>query len=526
MPTIAQLSQRNPSVDVDELADLRALYSGGKAFRRRLGTFLPKRPHEPSSFYEIRSREAVYRNYIAPIIDHFSSMLFMSRPVAVAKDEDGEPVTDTDEFYNRFRDDCDRSGEDVDAVLKSILTDAMVVRHGWVRLHHASDDGPEPQTRAEFEARSLGDCWLQTVRHEDVLDWDLDESGRLAWVLTHRIEARRGSLSEGHETIIETWEHLLPDVADTYRIQYKRGEKPAPETDVPRVASVPHRFGAVPMVCMALHEGLWIAHRLESPQLAHFRLSNAQQWGMFMTCYAQPVYKLRDMDNIPTMGANWGIMIGAEESVEWIAPPSSPYEALGRAITEHKDELFRIAQNLALGVENNAASVGRSAESKMADAQATKVALIAYSRVVKETMERIYDLVSAARGDDYEWSIEGLDDFAAADIGSLVDVLGAVETSGGIPSKTFNVEMKSRIAEALLPDVSQQTKQMIRNEIRAGVDDEETREEQLIEIARGIGAGAEGRPEEDRRGGSAVAPPPPPQRRPGFARGQVGGRAS
>ena len=477
MPTLKQLTQRHPSVDSFELGNLRALYAGGKEFKARVTTFLPQRPHEPPSFYTTRCKEAVYRNYVAPTIDYFNALLFSSRPRAELKTEEGAPV-EIDEYYNHFREDADHAGSDVDAVFKAALTDAMVCRCSWIRLRHPvgkqKPDEAESKSRADFERSGIGDAWISQLSADDVLDWEVDSDGNLTWALQYSRKASRDSLTDDRRVIVERWEHLLPDRVDVYETKYRDGERPSADDSIPLVSSSPHRFGAVPLVPLDLPIGLWVLSRLETPQLAHFRLTNAQQWGLFATCYAQPLFKLKDNDHPPTMGAGYGIVIGAEEDMEWVAPPSTPYEALGNAISEHKDEIFRIAQNMALGVENNAAAIGRTAESKAADAQATRVVLLAYSRIVKEAIERVYDLISRLRGDDYEWSIEGLDDFAATDIGALVDVLEKVEKAGGIPSPTFNVAMKSRVAESLLPDMDQATKAKVAEEITAGIAKAET----------------------------------------------------
>jgi hypothetical protein len=95
MPTIKQLNQTHPSLDVDAIERLRALYEGGHEFREKLDTFLPKRHAEPVARYALRKQEAVYRNYVGPIIDFFTSLLFTARPEAVAKRK-GADTAETD----------------------------------------------------------------------------------------------------------------------------------------------------------------------------------------------------------------------------------------------------------------------------------------------------------------------------------------------------------------------------------------------------------------------------------------------
>jgi hypothetical protein len=198
-----------------------------------------------------------------------------------------------------------------------------------------------------------------------------------------------------------------------------------------------------------------------------------------------PVIKVKDPQGFrETMGAGYGFYIHPDEDIEWTAPDAAPFDALGKEIKSHKDEIYRIAQTMALGVENNAAAVGRSSESKAADQESTRVVMLAYARVAKETIERIYDLIGRARGDDYVWAVDGLDDFAADDLSGMVEVLQMVQDSGGIPSKTFNVEVKSRLAESLLQDLSEEHKATIRKEIEEGTEDQSTEARQAREKQR------------------------------------------
>ncbi len=511
MPTYAQLNQRHPSCDPDELRRLNALYKGGAEFKALLSEFLPQRNAEPEARYSLRCKEAHYRNYIGPIVDYFTSMLFSTRPVMGAKDGKGTAVTEPDQFYASLQDDCDRNGRDVDALFKAQLTEAMVSRCAWVRVNAPDDGGAEPESLADFESRKLGQCWLSPVSHADVFDWERDDSGALEWIIIHKSESKRANVAAGRDSVVETWEVLYADRVDTYAIKYDRKKKPGPTQEVPLTDSRPHPFGRVPLVPIALPVGLHVASRLETPQVAHFRMSNAQTWGMSTTCYAQPVFNLMDRDTPPTMGAGYGIFLGPEEKMDWAAPPSGHFSALAEEVKSQKDEIFRIAHQMALGVENNAAAVGRSGESKQQDALSTRVVLLAFSRIVKEAIEVCWDLISKQRGDDLVWSVEGLDDFAAADIMGMLDALEKVDKIGGVPSETFNAEMKSRIAEALLPDIPQKQKATIRKEIEEGVKKQAEEESELAAMTKDLQK-MQLEPKPGQEPGAAKKPPFPPKK--------------
>lgn len=471
MPTIQQLNHRRAGCDPAETRRLRALYEGGRLFKAHLDEFLPQRPMESPDRHTLRKQEAVYRNYLGPIIDFFTSLLFTSKPVAKAK-VGKDVVEEPGDYYEAFRKDCDRGGTDIDALFKRLLTDALVAGVSWVRIGHPVAES-DPRNLAEFERSGIGDSWIRQVDNEDVLDWDYDDSGVLEWAVVHSAKSKRISLSDTSNWITETWEHFLPDRIEIYRISYAQNKRPEANTEVPLVETIPHRYGVVPLYRVELPPGLWVANRLETPQLGHFRLSNAQTWGMTATCYAMSVVKVNDPERFKqTMGAGYGFMIKPDEDVEWTAPPIGPFEALGTEIKAHKDEIYRIVSSLAMGVDNNAAAVGRSAESKQSDAEATRVVLLAYARVIKEAIERIYDTISRARGDKYTWTISGLDDFAAKDLSGLVDVLEKIDKFGGVPSRTFQIQMMRRLTESMLPDLDEKTKQTIRDELESGIADQ------------------------------------------------------
>jgi hypothetical protein len=193
---------------------------------------------------------------------------------------------------------------------------------------------------------------------------------------------------------------------------------------------------------------------------------------MSQTCYAMTVFKLKDPEQPPAFGAGRGIMMGTDEDVAWLAPPATPFDSIDVETKSQKDEIFRLAHQMALGVENNAAAVGRSAESKIEDAQSTRVVMLAFARVVKETMARTYNAIERVRQDGYTWKIGGLDDFSSADLLGLVAVMGKVESEiGKVPSKTFRSLMFQRLAEGLLPDLDEATKVKIKDEIASGTVD-------------------------------------------------------
>lgn len=474
MPTYGHLNQTNPAVDRNRNDELRALYEGGRRIESMFGTFLPRRPREREERYAVRLKDAEYRNYVGPIADFFAAMLFVSRPIIKAKRGDKE--AELAPYWNELREDCDGGGTDIDAFFKDVLLDAMQTKTGWLRVRAPDSNGDDPADMAEFEQRKLGECWLEDVEDFGVLDWDTADDGRLIWAITHEKSAKRTSLSSGRDTITETWEYLTAEAVEVYQITYQRDRAPRPEDEVPLIAGpLPHKFGSVPLVCLDLPPGLWVLERLRSPQVAHLKKQSALNWSLASTAYAMPVAKVADPDAFgkALMGAGYEMVIGKDDEWSWEAPPTGHFTALADEVKTAKDEIFRIAHQMALGVENNAAAIGRSGQSKATDMENTRVVLGAYSKILKETLEYAYDLIATARGEeDLEFSVEGLDDFAALDATKFLDQLAILKDKiGALPSRTFWVEANKRAASSVLRDLDETTVQKINDEIERDTTD-------------------------------------------------------
>jgi hypothetical protein len=504
MPTIENLSITHSDYDAGEAGDLWALYEGGKEFEKRLWKFWPAGEREKPSTYEYRKRYWEYRNYTGSIIKHFATLLFTSKPTAQAFDSNNEQVIELDPYWTDLREDCTRTGTDVDVFFKTRIIEAMVKGKSWIAICKPNDRLGPATSKLDHEQRGLGDCWLKALDFDNVLDWDTDEDGNLLYVLHHEVKVSRLALNQARDWVTETWTHYTAESVDTYQIQYKMSAKPDRNTEVPLIDSFEHGFGLCPIVCLQLEAAEQIAAVLKSPQLSNFRLVSGQNWSLACTCYAQPIAKVADKEAFGEMmmGVGHGIVIGVDEDFGWDAPPAAHFAAMDVQIQGSKDEIHRLAFQMALGVDNNAAAIGRTAESKSQDAQSTRVALTAYGRIVKQTIERVYDLISSARGDDLEWDVIGLDDFAGIDTAGLIEMAMSLQGAGGIPSPTWNSYFKKKLAESMMPDLDESIKATINEEITDAVMNAPTQQEQELELFAAQHAIVAG----DNSGGGLLAP--------------------
>jgi hypothetical protein len=209
-----------------------------------------------------------------------------------------------------------------------------------------------------------------------------------------------------------------------------------------------------------------LLNRAADAQIEHFRISAALGWLQRRSAYAMGVFTLTDKNQPPVTGPGYGIILGPNEKFEFAEPAGTSFNVLQSEVKAQKDEIYRITNQMASSVDNTAGALGRSADSKSLDMAATEIILHAYSNVVKEALEKVFELISDGRGEEeLHFSIEGMNKFYLVNSSDLVDTATKAKALG-IQSETLYKELNCRVAEALLPwDTSQEVKDQIRKEI-------------------------------------------------------------
>ncbi len=462
------LDTRRPDVDHDQLGDYWALYHGGSCFRERLTRFIPIRPDEPEKVYNHRRAIAHYLNYAGPIVNYFLAFVFSDGLEITSKPEPNAWYTD------QFEGDCDGLGMDLHVMLRERFTRAAIERRSWILVDFPSDDGDEPANRAEWEQRKLGDAYLCPLNECDVVDWEVDERGELEWAIVKQRDTRRRSPTLGRDTVTDTWTIWGRLEWVRFAISYDKGRPPQSTDDIPETARGPvATMGRVPLVRIELPETLWMMNTLASPQIEQLRARNALSYSLQRTCYAMRNYFVHEAPGqAETTGPAYGHVYGVDEKVEWDAPPADAFAPVAEYAATLKDELYRVANQMALGVDNNAAAVGRSGDSKAQDSAATIVVVKAFAHEVREAAKRVYDLVAQGRGDAVVWDVAGLDSYVESDLGSLAEASAVIEGLN-VPSPTFRRLMAKRIAFSALSDASPADRKTIGEEIDRNITDED-----------------------------------------------------
>lgn len=464
---IKELRATNPDYDEERWEELDALGKGGKLFHSKIHDFLPQNAVEPPQIYAQRVSQAHYHSYTGAITSLYVGWLFAA-DFALKPHVRGtsDAIENPDKFYGLFQENI---GDETtfSAFSRERFREALTVGKSHWLIELPPNNGDVPETKKDWDARGLGMATLKPVPISSMLDWEKDDNNQLKWCILHTQDQRRETWSGNRDTVVETWRCYDAENVTEFMISYPAGRPPSEEDDISPADVAPHGFKRVPIMTLCLPESLCIGEQTRDPQLEHFRLDNALSWLIRRTCYAQPVFNLADGDTIPTMGTGYGIALGVDDKFGWTSPPAAPFDILQKNVEAKRDEIFRVTHTMAQSVDNNAETVGRSADSKEIDAAATRIMLQEYGTHVAHAIEETYETISEARGEsEYEWSVEGFSGYDTATVASLI--ANAKEARAlGIPSQTFHRELSNKVANALFAGESQHIKDAVRVEINA-----------------------------------------------------------
>jgi len=451
-----------------------ALYEGGKTFEKEKHHFLVKNEKEPENIYKFRKDHAEYQNFVGPIIDQLASQLFSSFLKITPKSE----IENLElEFYSDFQNDVDGNRMDLKNFMQRAFINAVVKGCSW---YIAELPNLTPEIQDKISAKSISQEQIDSldarrvnlcaISNEQVLDYQVDSYGRFLGVKIYKCEyIRKNLLSPSVKR--HTWRFYDLENVITFIKDEVDGKPVKLDEEILPQSTVKHGFGEVPVLKLEFPVGLWIMNRVASAQKGHFLTSANLDWALSRSAFPTPVFKSVD-GTPPILGSGRWATIEKTESFEYVAPPADSFEPMVKRIESKRIEIYRVTQQMAAGISNSAV-IGRSADSKSIDQSATEVCLQAYASFIKEAVERIFEMISNARGDvDLHFSIEGMNKFNSENLSTTItelkDALTVVTHS---PSFIENVEKK--IAALSFPDLDEDEKQEMFDEIELGLENAE-----------------------------------------------------
>jgi hypothetical protein len=460
----------------------------GKRWRR----FLYQLDGEPDPKYFNRWQRAVYLNYFAAIIDYHRHYLYSAEPqVRPAANADTKKTAEAPKWSADFIANCTGGGKGLVDFCKDEFKDVLLNGYAGHLLGRADADV------GAISADNDGDRVVLTPYNApEILDWQMDASGELEWVLLEKRRDVREFPAERVEVTIRTYVDRIQWAA----WECVRGGEG--ERDTARlIDTARHDLGRVPFVWHEVPEGLWMGNKLATWQVNLFNQLSMLEYGALMSCYLQPahtkpvsggaqnqIYGESNLLNLWVHDREGGAPI--TEKFEWISPNPAPLEFQQKRIGELKDEGYRIVHQMSLAVDSQAVTaIARSGQSKMEDRRATEVILCGFGSYERDVIKRTMDLCSLIYGDKTQWSVEGFDNFNVSTLDEELTLAGLVQTLD-VKSKTFKAELQKQVATGrVLPHLDEGKKQIIRDEIDAAHEEADE-----MPIQPGVKLGPDGKP--------------------------------
>jgi hypothetical protein len=461
-----KLRKRHPGVDVEYMRDCRALYAGGQRLfgdDAVLSRLLPRNlPSELPEVYARRCADAAYISYPGAIIDTIVAELFAER---LSMGADQEP----DEFYAKWFEDVSPPGGErmsFSDLCKAQVRNALVFGRAWTKVdlparpQFAEDE--EPKSRNDEEKLGLAGVYAHPIDPECVIDWEDGTDGDLKWVLLCFQSRGREDLQSDRGEICEDYWFYTSTEWTRYQVKYTEDKPPSENLQVAPLESGAHSFGRVPVIPLVLPDGLWAMGKLERLARAHLNKFSALLWAENKSLYQQLVTidgppdesASSDGDSKKVVRQVFGvgriIQLPHGADMKYVGPDPAAYSAAHTTLQMIKDELYRCVHHMAMSVDNSAASMRRSAESKVVDRADTTTVLKALAQIISEHAVVVCNTAVAGRKDEsVEWTATGMQDFEATPLGSLLNdatLLSALD----IPSPTFHKMANMRLVKTYL----------------------------------------------------------------------------
>lgn len=485
-------------------SEIRLLYAGGYDVQDAAARFLPRYPSENPRLYADRIKGSGYIGYLASIIDGFASEVFQAplamMPAADADDASTPGTLPTDEpYYRALAADVDMSGTPLSSMLRRLLVEALICGRAYALLDFPADaDGTEPAASlAEEDARGSSRAYVVQLPVESVISWSRDDRQRLIWAVVRKVIPVRESPLDppGLQKIqFKVWTRQPTGV--TWQLYetpvHPEAKPPKPNDDVPLVGQGVVSFPEIPIIELELPPGLWAGNKIGPLVREHYTRRSALVAAQNKSLFAIPVAYLgpemsgqgealpSDVQMNPNRARSgprseferqgW-MCLGADDKIEFAEPTGAAYSTVHEQLQSLVDEIHRSVGQMAASVAATSTALGRSGDSKALDRQATTIVVDALAALVKTFAKRLYDTISAARGESVIWEAQGLDRADYDDRSQLLQEALAVENIP-IPSPTFVKTFKTKLALALLTKLDPQTANTIRDEISDAIDAE------------------------------------------------------
>lgn len=440
------LNQEHPTRSQELLDMYRTLYDGGTDWREHIKQWLPQHHEEPPDVYKDRKVRSSYYNYAGGILGIVIGYLFSVPPQVEgpAKDSLADILSDVD-----------HQGSPWARFWRRRFADALVGQHAYAWINaHAIPDGVEVKSKADEDMLGIGDSslFLVGLSGEDVIDWGEDEHGNLSWLIYRVVDKERTEITDSRKTVWR-WTYIDCDVIRRWKWFDENGKKEEPGPDDFAVESAPieHKMGMCPVIRLTLPKGLWALNMIYEPAIDLFRSRNDLTWALHKSAHALMVVNRKWEGNAPTVGHGYYLELKPDESVSYAEPTGRNFRILQQDVKDKKEELFRVVQQMAMGVDSDASRARMSGESKEKDWQATDVMMAEYADLLLSAMSDTILRILKIRKSDNIFTVTGLDSWKTESINNFL-IAASMSMEAKVLSPTFRKLVAKRQASRLLQD--------------------------------------------------------------------------
>ncbi len=428
----------------------RDLYVGGEQLRVNAAKYLVRRQREPGDVYQERLTRVFYENYLGSIVDWYAATLFRREPVLLFEGRNAG-------FFAEFVDDVDRKGTALTDFWRRQYIESMIGGGSYVLVDFPRTQ-EKPGSRAEEDAMGASRAYLVGYSAEDVINWSLDDRGEFEWVVIRTKSLKKDRVEDSQWRTETQWAYYDKT---SFRIYRQSGDESSRRL-VDEGAHGLAKLERVPLFPLRIPEGLWLLNRAGLLQLEHFNKSNALAWALTMGLFAMPVvYSDREWSQM--VGESYYIQLGPGDKFGWTEPEGKVYEIAAQNLTSLQEEIYRVCYLSQAGGSLDKGS-RQSGISKQLDFSITQDVLRAYGDAVKDQVRRVLKAIEAAREDDVQITVSGMDEFDISDFSTeLTDAETLLRL--GMDSPTLKKEIFKKLALKFLSDARQDVKDRIVGEI-------------------------------------------------------------
>lgn len=521
------LVQRHPDYDERFWRKLRALYAGGKTLYGDAQLFeelFPRHRNELETVYEERKRRAYYIPYAGELIDHLVAGLFRQEIEVSLAGEQAEDGTEEEEdlppWYNAFTQDVSPPGgkvQSLNQLLRDQITCSLICGWTWtlVDLPLLRDqDGQALQFSdrvAQEEAGAL-DAYACAIMPECVIDWEEDGTGELIWALVWTVDRKRDGLAGSRNMVTERWTYYTRSSWARYELRHPADKTPNENDSVPLIDSGTHTAGRVPLVKLAVPDGLWAMSKLEGLAREHLNKRAALSWAETQSLLPE-LYEFLGPDDASgavvaeaaedpnrataqPRGQGFVQIRGGNDKAEYVGPDTSPFDHALKSCNNLRDEMHRVMHKMSLSVDNTAAALKRSGESKAEDRNAEVAIMVYLGKLLRDHAEAVMFMVALMRAEEElatRFEATGMEKYDAQAAAQAVSEAVEID-SLNIESATFRRLHRKALCRTILGDeATPEDYAQIDQELEDNIPDE-IAELHAAQTAAKVGLGPDGQP--------------------------------